>query len=71
VPTVCVSRPKVPAAAALNGWPGCTVFAAGAAPAAPVGSALGSVPIGLAKMLVLNRLKISARSSLSAGRSFR
>ena len=39
------------------------MFEGGAVPALPVGSALGKVPTGFAKLSWLNRLKISARSS--------
>ena len=59
-PTVLVSVPNVPAAAAVNGWPGCTWLAS---VSAALGSAAGSVPAGLAKFTVLNRLKISQRNS--------
>ena len=48
----------MPAAAGVNACPGCTVFAV-ASVGVPVGSALGSVADRLAKLRVLNRLKIS------------
>src|SRR5437868_3731885 len=54
--TVEFKRPKLPAAALVNGWPGCIWFA-------PVPNAFGRVEGGLAKFAWLKRLKNSARNS--------
>jgi hypothetical protein len=60
-PTVLVSCPKVAAAAAVYGCPGCTLLSS---LKLLVGSAFGSVAAGFAKLSMLNTLKTFARSSM-------
>ena len=59
-PTVLVYRPNVPAAPAVYGCPGWTLFAS---VIEAFGSAFGKVPTGLVKLVMLKMLKNSYRSS--------
>src|SRR5262249_39352123 len=60
--TVLFTTPNVPADVALNGWPGCTRLACVGLSPEP-GNALGSVAGGVAKVVLLNRVNTSTRSS--------